>query len=75
MNDDHEHGASRQPGGRFVTLLVPVRGLSGEVYPPGTEIWVPGHGPAYEGSVDGFLRGDWIPMRWFEFSTGVTGAE
>lgn len=75
MNTHEDVGASRSPHGETVRLLVPVRGVSGQVYPPGTEIWVPGGGRRLEGSVDGFLGGDWIPMRWWEFSTGVTGAE
>ena len=55
-----------------VTLLVAVRGLSGRVYPPGTVVHVPNSRYRIEGSVDGFLGGDWIPLRWFEYSTGVT---
>jgi hypothetical protein len=55
-----------------VKLLVGVRGLSGRVYPPGTEVYVPAGGLRIEGSVDAFLGGDWIPLRWFEYSTGVT---
>lgn len=55
-----------------VTLLVAVRGLSGRVYPPGTTVRVANRGLRIEGSVDGFVRGDWVPLRWFEYSTGVT---
>jgi hypothetical protein len=51
---------------------VAVRGLSGTVYTAGTEVQVRDHGFRIEGSVDAFLRGDWIPLRWFEYSTGVT---
>jgi hypothetical protein len=72
-HDDHD--APRPSPGEIVTLLVPVRGVSGQTYPPGTEVWVPGGGVRFEGSVDGFRGGDWIPMRWWEFSTGVTGAD
>jgi hypothetical protein len=70
MSEQARHADTH--GSRVVRLLVGVRGLSGEVYPPGTEVHVRAHGLRIEGSVDGFLRGDWIPLRWFEYSTGVT---
>lgn len=49
------------------TLLVPVPGLSGTVYPAGTEVAVHGRGSA----VDGFVGGDWLPLSWWEFAEGV----
>lgn len=67
-----EHDRPLHSHESVVTLLVGVRGLSGRVYPPGTELYVPDHGFKIEGSVDAFLGGDWIPLRWFEYSTGVT---
>jgi hypothetical protein len=50
--------------GRVVTLLVPVMGVSGQTYPVGTEVSVKGRG----GDVDGFVAGDWLPLRWWEFA-------
>lgn len=49
------------------TLLVPVPGLSGTVYPPGTEVAVNGRGAA----VDAFVGGDWLPLSWWEFAEGI----
>jgi hypothetical protein len=72
MNQSDHNREQLAPGVRTVTLLVAVRGLSGKVYPPGTEVYVQEHGFQIEGSIDGFLHGDWIPLRWFEYSTGVT---
>lgn len=51
---------------RTGTLLVSVAGLSGTVYPPGTEVTVNGSGSA----VDGFVAGDWLPLAWWEFAEG-----
>ncbi|GHJ39120.1 hypothetical protein [Streptomyces sp. TS71-3] len=51
---------------RLGTLLVPVTGLSGTSYPPGTKVAVDGGGS----SVDGFVDGDWLPLAWWEFSEG-----
>jgi hypothetical protein len=48
----------------MVTLLVAVRGLSGTLYPSGTHVFTTGRGSV----VDGFIAGDWIPLRWWEFS-------
>jgi hypothetical protein len=50
--------------GRTVALLVAVRGLSGTVYPPGTEVFTSGQGA----EVEAFVGGDWIPLRWWEFA-------
>jgi hypothetical protein len=52
------------------TLLVPVPGLSGTVYPPGTSVAVTGRGA----NVDGFVDGDWLPLSWWEFAEGVQEA-
>lgn len=49
---------------RVVRLLVPVMGLSGQTYPVGTEVSVSGRGA----DVDGFVSGDWLPLRWWEFA-------
>jgi hypothetical protein len=43
-------------------LLVAVRGLSGRTYPPGTPVRFRGGGA----SVDARIRGEWVPLRWFE---------
>lgn len=51
---------------RIGTLLVPVAGLSGTTYPPGTTVSVKGRGS----SVDGFVDGDWLPLAWWEFAEG-----
>jgi hypothetical protein len=51
-------------GRRRGKLLVPVTGLSGTVYPVGTMVTLRGGGA----SVDGFVRGDWLPLRWWEFT-------
>ena len=51
---------------RFGTLLVPVPGLSGTTYPPGTSVAISGRGS----SVDGFVDGDWLPLAWWEFAEG-----
>jgi hypothetical protein len=53
---------------RVATLLVPVPGLSGTVYPAGTVVVVAGHGP----SVDAFVGGDWLPLAWWEFAEGIS---
>jgi hypothetical protein len=45
-------------------LLVGVRALSGTLYPPGTEVRVSGGGEA----VDAWVRGDWLPLSWWEFT-------
>jgi hypothetical protein len=50
--------------GRVVKLLVSVGGLSGTVYPPGTEVFTSGRGAA----VDAFIGGDWVPLQWWEFA-------
>ncbi len=47
-------------------LLVPVRGLSGTVYPPGTPVRLGGRGA----TVDAFVKGDWLPLHWWEFAPG-----
>jgi hypothetical protein len=47
-----------------IRLLVDVTGLSGMVYPAGTELFTSGQGP----SVDAFIAGDWVPLRWWEFA-------
>jgi hypothetical protein len=49
---------------RVVRLLVPVMGVSGQTYPVGTEVSVSGRGA----DVDGFVAGDWLPLRWWEFA-------
>lgn len=46
------------------TLLVPVSGLSGTTYPAGTSVVIRGSGA----TVDGFVRGDWLPLAWWEFA-------
>jgi hypothetical protein len=52
-------------------LLVAVRGLSGTQYPVGTVVAISGSGS----SVDAFVGGDWLPLRWWEFSdAGVEDA-
>ncbi|CAM5302281.1 hypothetical protein [Streptomyces aurantiogriseus] len=53
---------------RLGTLLVPVSGLSGTTYPPGTTVSISGRGAA----VDGFVDGDWLPLAWWEFTEGRT---
>jgi hypothetical protein len=45
-------------------LLTSVTGLSGTTYPVGTLVGVSGGGA----SVDGFVAGDWLPLRWWEFA-------
>jgi hypothetical protein len=55
---------SSERRGRVVRLLVSLKGLSGTVYPPGTEVFTSGYGP----TVDGFIAGDWVPLRWWEFA-------
>jgi len=49
---------------RSGTLLVPVTGLSGTVYPVGTTVTLRGGGA----SVDSFVGGDWLPLVWWEFA-------
>jgi hypothetical protein len=58
MDGHHRHT------GRVVRLLVDVKGLSGTVYPAGTELVTSEYGP----SVDAFIGGDWVPLRWWEFA-------
>lgn len=53
---------------RVGILLVPVPGLSGMIYPPGTKVVVNGYGSA----VDGFVGGDWLPLAWWEFAEGAS---
>jgi hypothetical protein len=53
---------------RTGTLLVPVTGLSGTTYPPGTTVVARGRGS----SVDAFVGGDWLPLAWWEFAEGVS---
>ncbi len=55
---------------RLGTLLVPVPGLSGTTYPPGTQVVVRGQGAA----VDAFVNGDWLPLTWWEFAPIPTTA-
>jgi hypothetical protein len=50
---------------RVVRLLVPVVGVSGTTYPAGTEVSVGGGGGA---TVDAFVAGDWLPLRWWEYA-------
>jgi hypothetical protein len=52
---------------RVVRLLVSVTGLSGHLYPPGTEVLVTGRG----WTVDGFVGGDWLPLNWWEFGENI----
>jgi hypothetical protein len=52
---------------RIGSLLVPVTGLSGTTYPPGTTVVTSGRGS----SVDAFVGGDWLPLAWWEFTEGV----
>ncbi|MEV5340873.1 hypothetical protein RKD49_007265 [Streptomyces glaucescens] len=51
---------------RFGTLLVPVPGVSGTTYPPGTPVTISGRGS----TVDAFVGGDWLPLAWWEFAEG-----
>ncbi|MCQ4041505.1 hypothetical protein ACFOSC_12735 [Streptantibioticus rubrisoli] len=53
---------------RFGTLIVPVPGLSGTTYPPGTKVAIRGRGA----TVDAFVHGDWLPLAWWEFTEGIT---
>jgi hypothetical protein len=53
---------------RLGTLIVPVPGLSGTTYPPGTQVAINGRGS----SVDAFVDGDWLPLAWWEFAEGVS---
>ena len=62
-----DHANNDPPNGRVVRLLAEVRGLSGRMYPIGTEVRVRGTGS----SVDGYVAGDWLPLSWWEFSEGV----
>jgi hypothetical protein len=59
------HRGDERPG-RSVKLLVAVKGLSGKLYPAGTELFATGRGDA----VDAFVGGDWVPLRWWEFAEG-----
>jgi hypothetical protein len=49
---------------RIARLLVPVMGVSGTTYPVDTEVSISGRGA----DVDGFVKGDWLPLRWWEFA-------
>ena len=49
---------------RDAKLLVAVRGLSGRMYAAGTIVRVDPGGSV----VDGFVRGDWLPLSWWEFA-------
>lgn len=62
-----EKGERRVAAQRLGTLLVPVPGLSGTTYPPGTTVTVRGRGA----TVDAFINGDWLPLSWWEFSDGL----
>jgi hypothetical protein len=53
-----------ETGGRTVKLLVAVQGLSGTVYSAGTEVFTSDRGA----TVDAFVAGDWLALRWWEFS-------
>jgi hypothetical protein len=66
----HREGGWKMARGtrRLGTLLVPVSGLSGTTYPPGTKVSVDGGGSV----VDGFVDGDWLPLAWWEFTEGHT---
>jgi hypothetical protein len=55
---------SGKSGGRTVTLLVAVKGLSGTVYPAGTAVFTSDRGA----SIDAFVDGDWLPLHWWEFA-------
>ena len=56
--------AAHRHAERTGKLLVAVRGLSGTQYPVGTVVVISGSGS----SVDAFVAGDWLPLRWWEFS-------
>jgi hypothetical protein len=43
--------------------------LSGTTYEVGTKVVVRGRGS----SVDAFVRGDWLPLAWWEFAEGNHG--
>jgi hypothetical protein len=53
---------------RVGTLLVTVQGLSGTTYEVGTKVVVRGRGS----SVDAFVRGDWLPLAWWEFAEDIS---
>ena len=53
--DSPAHGA-----GWMVTLLVPFAACRGRCYPSGTRVLTTGRGSV----VDGFIAGDWLPLRW-----------
>jgi hypothetical protein len=56
---------------RTATLLVPVRAVSGRTYPAGTTLAVAGGGAV----ADGFIKGDWVPLSWWEFADAEPVAE
>jgi len=56
--------ARSEHGARAVTLLTSVTGLSGTVYPRGTEVITSDRGA----SVDAFVDGDWLALHWWEFA-------
>jgi hypothetical protein len=49
---------------RAVRLLVTVKGLSGALYPAGTQVFTSGTGAA----IDAFVGGDWLALQWWEFA-------
>jgi hypothetical protein len=61
----------REDEERCGRLLVAVRGLSGTTYPAGTTVRLVGRGCA----VDGWVGGEWVPLRWWEFAEASTPAE
>lgn len=62
------NGRTRKVNQRCGTLLVPVPGISGTMYPPGTPVAISGRGS----SVDAFVDGDWLPLAWWEFAEGLS---
>jgi hypothetical protein len=46
-------------------LLQPVKGLSGQTYPEGTELRVAAGDAS---SSDAFVGGDWLPLSWWEYA-------
>ncbi len=65
----HAAGSARTIRGamRDVKLLVAVRGLSGRTYPAGTIARTRSLGDV----IDAFVRGDWLPLSWWEFAECV----
>jgi len=51
-------------GKRLGRLLVTVRAMSGRTYAAGTPVELVGTGSA----VDGWVGGEWVPLRWWEFT-------